>query len=140
MQKKQGTCDIPLEALDITLTHENPDGTTYELPLKCESAGTKRLVVLAGPIVYAYYTGQVICIDDLDLHLHKKVFSFLASLFNDTTSGHNGQLIFTAHNTSILNVCSLRPLTDLKPRKDSDDIEQNYLTGKYDIVPYVINL
>lgn len=152
------TCDIPLEALDITLTHENPDGTTYELPLKCESAGTKRLVALAGPIVYAYYTGQVICIDDLDLHLHQKVFSFLASLFNDTTSGHNGQLIFTAHNTSILNqerfrrdeiwfcekspenVCSLRPLTDFKPRKDSDDIEQNYLTGKYDIVPYVINL
>lgn len=150
--------NIPLDAMNITLIHQGPNGSTYELPLAAESEGTKRLIALAGPLVYAYYTGRVIFIDDLDLHLHQKVFNFIAELFNDTTSEHNGQLVFTAHNTSILsqqkfrrdeiwfcektpdNICSLRPLTDFKPRKDSDDIEQNYLTGKYDIVPYVISL
>ena len=65
------------------------------------------------------------------------------------------QLIFTTHETSILSqevfrrdqiwfcekddaqATQLYPLTDFSPRKGRDDLEANYLAGRYGALPYL---
>ena len=81
---------------------------------------------------------------------------YLVSLFhNKKTNPNNAQLVFTTHETSILSqdifrrdqiwFCeklkqketSLYPLTDFSPRKDRENIEQGYLSGRYGALPYI---
>jgi hypothetical protein len=84
---------------------------------------------------------------------------FLVSLFhNNETNPNNAQLIFTTHETSILNQDVFRrdqiwfcekstdqatkvfPLTDFNPRKGRENLEANYLAGRYGALPYVRSL
>jgi AAA15 family ATPase/GTPase len=80
---------------------------------------------------------------------------FLVSLFHSNdTNPNNAQLIFTTHETSILNQDIFRrdqvwfckknndqstqvyPLTDFSPRKGRENLEACYLAGRYDALPY----
>jgi AAA15 family ATPase/GTPase len=67
---------------------------------------------------------------------------------------HGAQIIFTTHDTNILDRASLRrdqiwftekdaeggthlyPLTDFKPRKN-ENLERGYLQGRYGAVPFI---
>ncbi|ENM3988598.1 ATP-binding protein, partial [Vibrio cholerae] len=83
----------------------------------------------------------------------------LVSLFhNKETNPKNAQLIFTTHETSILNqdvfrrdqiwFCekndnqetTLYPLTDFSPRKEKENLELGYLSGRYGALPFVRTL
>ena len=76
-------------------------------------------------------------------------------MFHDTRLNcKNAQLIFTTHETSILdqtllrrdqvwfvdkddyNATSLYPLSDFSPRKAVENLEKNYLQGRYGAIPY----
>jgi AAA15 family ATPase/GTPase len=74
---------------------------------------------------------------------------------SEKTNPNNVQLIFTTHEASILSqdifrrdqiwfcekdkqqATSLYPLTDFSPRKDSENIELGYLTGRYGALPFI---
>lgn len=139
----------------LRLTHVMPDGYKAELDLEEESDGTRRIFALAGPWLDALKNGYVIVLDELHDNLHPILVRLLVDSFHDPNTNRNGaQLLFSTHETSILNqdvfrrdqiwFCErsknqetkLYPLNEFKPRKGVDNLERAYLSGRYGALPY----
>lgn len=132
-----------------------------ELSLKeDESAGTQKMVALAGPLLGALNAGEVIIIDELDARLHPNLVAKIVQLFNSkTTNPNNAQLLFNTHDTNLLTSGNFRrdqiwfteknrygeatlySLADFKTDtvRKGDNLEANYVRGKYGAVPYLGN-
>jgi hypothetical protein len=68
-----------------------------------ESDGTQKLFALAGPWLDALNNGHIVVLDELHDNLHPRLVRFLVGLFHDPDwNRHGAQLIFTTHDTSIL--------------------------------------
>ncbi|MDD9859475.1 MAG: ATP-binding protein [Nitrospira sp.] len=144
------------ETPEIKTVHISSTGDLVEFDLLVqESSGTRKVFGLAGPFLESLQNGHVVCIDELHNSLHPELVKFLVGLFNDNTTNHrNAQLIFTTHETSMLNQKILRrdqiwfcekdknqattvyPLTDFHPRKGVENLELAYLSGRYGALPY----
>jgi AAA15 family ATPase/GTPase len=82
---KAGEQDLPFELAD-------------------ESAGTRMWFTLIGPVLAALRRGQVLLFDEIDASLHPKLSARLLELFQDPVTNPSGaQLLFTTHDTSLLN-------------------------------------
>jgi hypothetical protein len=134
--------------------HPSSDnGEDVPLEFNEESAGTQKLFVLAGPWLDVLNNGFVLFVDELDTSLHPHLVRFLLNLFhNPETNRHNAQLVFTTHDTTVLdqtlmrrdqvwfvakddeNATSLYPLSDYKPRK-GEALQKGYLYGRYGALP-----
>jgi len=144
-----------LKVREIKTVHKGSTGDLVEFDLDQESSGTRKVFSLAGPFLESLQEGYVLCIDELHNSLHPEFVKFLVGLFNDnTTNTGNAQLIFTTHETSMLNQKILRrdqiwfcekdenqatavyPLTDFHPRKRVENLELAYLSGRYGALPY----
>lgn len=140
----------------VTTLHQRVDGKNVPFNLEDESDGTKKLFAFAGPWVDTLKKGRVLLIDELHDNLHPNLVKFLVNLFhNSKTNPQNAQLIFTTHETSILNqeifrrdqiwfcerdeaqASKLYPLTDFSPRKGRENLEAAYLSGRYGALPFV---
>ncbi len=127
------------------------DGYSRDMDIKAQSDGTVRLLSLV-PILYAaMYQGQTVLIDELDYSIHPSLVRELVRYFSFHQT--NGQLIFTTHQTCLLNQNFLR--TDevwLVEKKDgssymyslndfkihnSINIENGYLEGRYGAIPFI---
>lgn len=149
-----------LEKMDIRTIHkildENGDEFRVEFDFDEESEGTKRLFALIGPWIDALNNGRVLIIDELDTKLHHLLNVFLIKLFHDPTQNKsNAQLIFTTHNTNLLDLdffrrdqiwfteknpsvgnTDLYSLIEFSPRKDKN-VQKGYLTGRYGAIPFI---
>ena len=122
-----------------------------------ESQGTQKLYALAGPIIDIIERGRVLVIDEIDRSLHPLLVRRMIEIFQDPVVNTTGaQLIFTTHDTSLLDPTLLRrdqiwfserdqmqaahlvPLTDFSPRK-GEAFEKGYLSGRYGGVPILAN-
>ena len=128
-----------------------------------ESEGTRKLIVLSGPIFDTLANGKVLWVDELDAKMHPLISKHIVELFNNPkTNPYNAQLIFSTHDTHLLSSKLLRrdqiwftekdkmEQTDLynmmdidlpdgsKPRNDSN-YERNYIAGRYGAVPFILN-
>lgn len=139
--------------LDISLVHLNQQGKEVAIDLEQESEGTQRFFKLIGPWLHSLEKGNIIIIDELHNHLHPLMTKFLIELFhNANLNTSNAQLIFTTHETSVLNqdvfrrdqiwfcekqnkATTLYPLSDFKPRKETN-LEDSYLLGRFGALPY----
>jgi len=140
---------------DVKLSHEVVGGEDVYIDLNDESDGTQKFFSLIGPLMETFASGGVLFADELNYNLHPNMLKFLVSLFHDTTLNSSGaQLIFSTHDTAILDQKNLRrdqvwfvdkkkdhstklyPLTDFSPRKDREDLSKNYLLGRYGALPY----
>ena len=140
---------------EVKTVHESSTGDQVEFDLGQESSGTCKVFELAGPFLESLQNGHVLCIDELHNSLHPELVKFLVGSFNDnTTNPRNAQLIFTTHETSMLNQKILRrdqiwfcekdknqattvyALTDFHPRKGVENLELAYLSGRYGALPY----
>jgi len=65
-----------------------------------ESDGTNKFFELAGPFIDMLAHGDCLVFDELDTRLHPNLLVFLVTLFNKNMT--NAQLLFTAHNTVVL--------------------------------------
>ena len=138
------------------LSHGAPEGRTVELDLAEESDGTQKVFAMAGPWIDALEKGYVVVLDELHDQLHPTLVRFLIELFHDPSrNGKGAQLIFSTHETSILNqevfrrdqiwfcernaeqATTLYPLTDFRPRKGVENLERSYLAGRYGGLPYL---
>lgn len=133
--------------------HTAPKGSaTFELTE--ESTGTQRLFSLAAPVLDVLRDGRVLLVDELDASLHPLLVRQLIAMFHSKQINHkNAQLIFTTHDTSLLDqsifrrdqvwftekdadqATNLYPLTDFSPRKN-EALEKGYLMGRYGAVPF----
>jgi len=123
-----------------------------------ESEGTRKLFALAGPLIEILEMGHILVVDELNNSLHPTMMQFLIRLFHNQTLNKRGaQLIFTTHDSSILDETLLRrdqiwliqkdseqatqlyPLTDFKPRQN-EVWQRDYLEGRYGALPSIVEL
>lgn len=141
------------EINELKFVHETNDSKAV-FGLGDESLGTQRLLFLTGPILNILKFGLVLVIDELDSSLHPALVRRLVSLFHSENTNPNGaQLLFSTHDTSLLdteffrrdqiwftekmqdNTTSLYPLTEFSPRKH-ENLERGYLMGRYGSLPF----
>jgi len=129
--------------------------------LSFESEGTQRLLALSAPLILALEKGSTLIIDELDNSLHTDLVNAIIKLFNSKeTNPKNAQLIFTTHDTNLLNqelfrrdqiwftekniygASELYSLVEYGKGKTRDDLvlEKNYLEGKFGAVPHIGSL
>jgi len=139
----------------LRLSHQNLGGKEIFLKLGDESRGTLQLLTLLGPLFDALERGKVILIDELDTSMHSLLSLQLLKLLNSPTSNKgNAQLIFTTHDTNLLDGAVLRrdqiwlteknkkgathlyPLTDIRTRH-TDNFEKGYLQGHFGGIPFL---
>ncbi|OGQ98092.1 MAG: phage resistance protein [Deltaproteobacteria bacterium RIFOXYD12_FULL_55_16] len=141
------------EFLVPVFQHTTTKGSA-QLELHEESQGTQRLYGLMAPVLDILKRGCILIVDELDSSLHPLLVRRLISMFHDPSLNQNGaQLIFSTHDTSLLDRTLLRrdqiwftekdsdqatrvyPLTDFSPRK-LEAWERGYLAGRYGAVPF----
>lgn len=75
---------------------------SYELPLNFESSGTQRLIELATPLFDLTNKNAMVFIDELETSLHQKTQEFFLKKFLESSS--DSQLLFTTHNTDLMDM------------------------------------
>ncbi|MDO8727605.1 MAG: ATP-binding protein [Candidatus Methanoperedens sp.] len=149
-----------LRKLDVRTIHTAFRGKSNELKVPFrfdeESDGTQKMFALIGPWIDALSNGRTIIVDELDTKFHHLLNVFLIKLFHDPTQNkNNAQLIFTTHNTNLLDLdlfrrdqiwfteknpdtgsTDLYSLIEFSPRKDKN-IQKGYLAGRYGAIPFI---
>jgi hypothetical protein len=143
------------ELPDIQFLHKTDTGESVPFRFSDESDGTKRLFAFAGPWLDMLAKGRILFVDELGTSLHPLMVRFLLGLIqNPEINKYNAQLIFTTHDTSVLDTDILRrdqiwfvekdseqasrlyPLSDFKPRQ-GEALEKGYLKGRYGALPFI---
>lgn len=143
------------ELPDIQFLHKMDTGESVPFRFSDESDGTKRLFAFAGPWLDVLAKGRILFVDELGTSLHPLMVRFLLGLIqNQEINRYNAQLIFTTHDTSVLDTDILRrdqiwfvekdskqasrlyPLSDFKPRQ-GEALEKGYLKGRYGALPFI---
>ncbi|MBC6448077.1 AAA family ATPase [Actinokineospora xionganensis] len=124
--------------------------------LAAESEGTRTWYALIGPVLAALKAGSLVLFDELDASLHPTLSMHLIRLFHDpATNPKNAQLIFTSHDTSLLNhlnrdevwltektesgatrLGALAEFAGERVRK-SQNLEKAYLHGRFGALPEI---
>lgn len=135
--------------------HKRTDSAD-EVPLDIsdESDGTRKLFEFSGGWLHALKHGATLLVDELDRSLHPHMTRFLVELFHSRNNTHNAQLVFTTHDTTLLDTDLLRrdqiwfvekdesqashiySLLEYSPRKD-EALERGYLKGRYGAIPFI---
>lgn len=136
------------------------DGADFQLSHLRESDGTIAAITLLAFAYDALRNGSVCVIDELDSSLHPLLVSQLVEVFNNSdTNPHNAQLIFTTHDTSLIERhsneglldrdqiwfaekdskgrSSLYSLIEIETPRDSENIGAKYLHGRYGATPNI---
>ncbi len=141
---------------EVLFKHQLANSEDFALfPLEEESDGTQKLFAYAALWLDLLKNGLVLVIDELDNSFHPHLVRYLLSLIHSPIRNTgNGQLIFSTHDTSILDSKVLRrdqiwfmekddnqatqlyPLSDFHPRKN-EALEKGYLQGRYGALPYI---
>ncbi|MDR1462687.1 MAG: ATP-binding protein [Azoarcus sp.] len=142
-----------VEQHELRFSHITGQGEAV-FGLMDESSGTRKLLDLAGPVLDMLHKGVTLVIDELDTSLHTLLVRELLRLFHcpETNTG-GAQLIFTTHDTSLLDApglfrrdqiwlvekdaqqaSTLVALSEFSPRKN-EALERGYLMGRYGGVP-----
>ena len=141
------------EILTPQFVHNTEHGSA-SFELHEESQGTQRLYALAAPVLDVLKHGRLLIVDELDSSLHPLLVRRLVRMFHQPElNPHGAQLLFTTHDTSLLDrtlfrrdqiwftekdrdqATRLYPLTDFSPR-ESEAWEKGYLIGRYGAVPF----
>lgn len=137
----------------VQTMHRTDDGEIVQLDLNDESEGTKKTLSIVGPLLDIMEESKVLFIDELDSSLHPEITRMIVKLFN-SKNNKSGQLIFTTHDTTLLDnelfrkdqvyLCSKEPnsFTTLSSLLDYDirqdiDFERAYLNGRIGGVPFI---
>lgn len=89
--------------------HKDIDGNDVKFKFTEESEGTQIIAGLLGIFLSALDRGATLVIDELERSLHPLLLTEVIRLFKDKRyNTNNAQLIFTAHNTDILDADLLR--------------------------------
>lgn len=144
---------LGLDRVKTKLIHKTTAGeATFDF--EDESEGTKNLIGFWFPWVWKSYANpeeaRVLIVDELDSSLHPKIVESLIKKHFEST--HISQLIFTSHNTHLMDskllrrdqiwlterdaagATQLRSVHDFEGR-EGEDIEKRYYAGRYRALP-----
>ena len=133
---------------------QHGNGQLYPLDLSDESDGTRTLMSIAPAIESVLANGGVLLTDEIEKGLHPLLVDYIVAKFQSKETNPKGaQLIFTTHNTELLNMELLRKDQIYFADKNHEDgsselysisefgtrttenIRKGYLLGKYGAIP-----
>ena len=168
-QKKLESAELPpflSDEFKAILLQNNVDAITAKVKYESfetdliqeESTGIKKLFSMLCPLIDIIVNGKILICDELESSLHESLVYGLVKLFINTNAERFAQLIFTTHETGLLNLDLFRRdqiwFTELKNDERSTDLyslaeiknvrkEENfgkgYIAGKYGAIP-MLNL
>lgn len=143
--------DIKIQGYSLKTFHKSNPDIAFDFDTE-ESEGTKTLFQMMLGIINVIRNDRTFLMDGIDTNLHPHLVEYIINLFNRS---NHAQLIYTAHNTHLLNTdfqrrdqvyfvnkrddgCSeLYSLYDFKDFRDNYDMEKAYLQGRFDAIPYL---
>ena len=143
--------DTIMEQLIFSTFHKANETVAFNMADE-ESSGTRTLFFIMLSIIDIVKNNKILLIDEIENSLHCKIVEYIVGLFH---ASHSAQIIYTTHNTNLLNLNKLRKdqiyfvnkrddgssdlysLFDYKDFRDSMDVEKAYLQGRFDAIPYI---
>lgn len=123
-----------------------------------ESTGIKKLFAILCPLIDIIVNGKVLVCDELESSFHESLVFGLVKLFINTDAEKFAQLIFTTHETGLLNLdlfrrdqiwfteltekeraTDLYSLAEIKNVRKEENFGKGYIAGKYGAIP-MLNL
>jgi len=149
------TESFSLSTMDVSVVHrQSSSDESVIFDFDDESAGTQRFFSLLGPLVDMLDRGMCVAIDELDTSLHPLLTRRIVELIHSKRENpHGAQLIYTTHDTTLLDSdlqrrdqvwfteksssgnSQLVRLSEYKPRK-YEAFEKGYLAGRYGGIPF----
>ena len=136
--------------------HRDKHGVCVPFDIEEESAGTQRVMQILPILAELKASKGVFIIDELDRKLHPLLSRLFIETYLEMGKGQNCQLIFTTHETSLLNLDLLRrdeiwfvekdrkgasqvySLADFDFKPNSDvKLELGYLHGRFGGIPFI---
>lgn len=149
-----GTPELNFRLIDIlrfqTIHKKSPD-VVFDLDVE-ESSGTKKLFQILLRLLDVVRNKKSLMMDEFDMGLHTRLADFILDLIHASESS---QLLFTSHNTNLIDMKRLRKdqivfvnklkdgstevysLYDYKDFRENMDAEKGYIQGRFDAVPFV---
>ena len=146
--------DFKIQNNAITTFHRTNPSVAFDFETE-ESEGTKTLFRMMMRMIGIIHEGKMLLVDEIDNSLHTQLVEFVIGMFNHSD---HAQLIYTTHNTHLLNTdfqrrdqvyfvnkredgsSDLYSLFDFKDFRDTLDMEKAYLQGRFDAIPYISTL
>lgn len=146
--------DKTFYVIKVKTFNENLQGEHIAFDPEEQSDGTRRIMDLLPAIKLIMSHEAVFIVDEIDRSIHASLIKELVSYFMESQS--KGQLIFTTHESSLLDFDILRAdeiwlteknenrstqmysLSDFKPRYDLD-IRRGYFAGRFGGIPHLEN-
>lgn len=119
-----------------------------------ESTGIKKLFEMICPILDILSKGKILICDEMEKGLHESIVYEFVKLFQNATTENFAQLIFTTHDTSLLDAdlfrrdqvwftemdndqreTSLYSLLELRNVRKTENLKKGYVSGKYGAIP-----
>lgn len=152
--------EVKLKMGEVTATSyhkgKTQEGSLKLFPLELyeESDGTRKLMALAPAMESVLQNGGVLLVDEIERELHPLLVNYIVSKFQSKNTNPNGaQIIFTTHNTELMNAEIIRKdqiyfvdkgkedgaselysISEFSTRT-SENIRKGYLIGKYGATP-----
>ena len=144
-----------LTEVEINSYHKDIYGNEVQFDFNEESTGTQRVACLLGIILSVLQRGNILIIDELGNSLHPYLFAEIVRLFKDRRyNKNNSQLIFTTHNTDIMDEDMMRVselgivkktlkkgtefkrISDFEGVRNVTSFRKQYLEGNFSGIPY----
>lgn len=118
-----------------------------------ESTGIKRLFEVICPIIDIINNGKILVCDEIETSLHESIVYQIVKMFNQARKDRFAQLIFSTHDTSLLDsslfrrdqiwftqldkqrATDLYSLAEIKNVRKTENLEKGYISGKYGAIP-----
>ncbi|MBR4678555.1 MAG: ATP-binding protein [Bacteroidales bacterium] len=143
-------------AKSLVAVHKNIDGAEIDILFPNESDGTRRLIEYMPLLYNIIQKDYVYVVDEIERSLHPIMIKDIISKISESKTA-KGQLIFTTHESCLLDQSIFRPdeiwfaqkdveqATQLYPLSDFNihktaNIENGYLDGRYGGIPFLSNL
>lgn len=162
LSETSNNSEVRLQMGEVTATSyhkgrkENGEIGLFSLELSDESDGTRKLMAIAPATESVLSKGGVLLVDELERELHPMLVNYIVSKFQSKVTNPNGaQIIFTTHNTELMNeeimrkdqlyfvdkknsdgASELYSISEFSTRT-SENIQRGYLAGKYGATPDV---
>lgn len=135
--------------LSVKLIYDN-----FETDLMTEeSTGVKKLFEVICPIIDILNKGKILLCDEIETSLHEAIVWEIVSLFKKARMDKFAQLLFTTHDTSLLDsklfrrdqiwfteldskrATDLYSLAEIKNVRKTENLRNGYMLGKYRAMP-----
>lgn len=140
-----------VEIFNVLTYHKSSPDITFDM-MSEESAGTRQLFGILMLLLDVVKRHKSLMLDEFDISLHTLLADFILDFVH---ASDGAQLLFTSHNTNLIDTSRLRKdqivfvnkksdgstevysLYDFKDFRDNMDAEKSYKQGRFDAIPIV---